>query len=103
MLTSMLDQDAPEMAAMLDCLGVERSEVVARSPGMTSVAITNCIRCPDKAICKAWQTGADDHQSSVPTPCCFALGRMPSPAGRHIAGRERTWRGGSYNAIAVRV
>jgi hypothetical protein len=60
MLVRMLDQYAPEMAGMLECLEVDRSEVVARSPGITSVAITNCLRCPNKAICKAWQTGAED-------------------------------------------
>jgi hypothetical protein len=68
MLVRMLDQYAPEMAGMLECLKVERTEVVARSPGLTSVAITNCIRCPDKAICKDWQTGAEDRK--VPPEFC---------------------------------
>jgi hypothetical protein len=68
MLLSMLDQDAPQMAAMLDSLGVERSEVASRSPGMTFAAIKNCTRCPDKAICKTWQTGAEDRR--VPPEFC---------------------------------
>jgi hypothetical protein len=62
MLTSMLDQDAPEMAAMLDCLGVDRSEVALRSPGMTFAAVKNCTRCRDKASCRAWQAPVEDRR-----------------------------------------
>jgi Family of unknown function (DUF6455) len=53
MLLRMLDQYTPEMASLLERLGVDRSEVVAQSPGLTSVAIKNCIRCPNKAVCRA--------------------------------------------------
>ena len=68
MLLRMLDQYAPEMTGMLECLGVDRSEVVSRSPGMTSVAIKNCIRCPEKAICRAWLAGVED--ARVPPEFC---------------------------------
>src|SRR3954453_1233274 len=59
-LLRMLDQYTPEMAGMLERLGVDRSEVVSHSPGLTSVAIKNCIRCPDKVICRAWQASEED-------------------------------------------
>ena len=60
MLPRLLDQYAPDMAGMLERLRVNRSEVASQSPGLTSVAIKNCIRCPDKAICRAWQASGED-------------------------------------------
>jgi Family of unknown function (DUF6455) len=60
MLLRMLDQYTPEMAGMLQRLGITSSEVVAHRPGLTSVAIKNCIRCPTKAVCRAWQASEED-------------------------------------------
>jgi len=69
---SLADQYAPDMAGMLERLGVNRSEVASQSPGLTSVAIKDCIRCPDKTICRAWQA-SDGDPAEAPEFCPNAI------------------------------